>query len=277
MLDLFALGPQQHNLEAMERPFSEDEVWHTIKSLPRKKASCPDGFTVEFYLTAWPVIKRDVMATFSSFYRTNRGQLHKLNGALITLLPKSDEPKGPRDNRPISLIHSFAKLVAKLLTNRLALELGGLVDVNQSAFIKQWSIHDSFKFVELAAKTLHRKKKPSLLLKLDISKAFDTVEWPFLLQVLQGLGFGGRWRDWVAMLVSTSSTRVLLNGKPGQIIYNARGLRQGDPLSLMLFILLMDVLNQLFKQATTVGVLRLSQASFTNACCTPMIWYSSYP
>lgn len=138
--------------------------------MPRDKAPGPDGFTVEFY-TAWAVIKADIMAAFNAIYRTNRGQLHRVNGALITLLPKGPAPARPSDYRPISLIHSFAKLTAKLLANRLAPELASLVDVNQSAFVKKRSIHDNFKFVELAAKSLHRKKRPSPLLKLDITKA----------------------------------------------------------------------------------------------------------
>lgn len=145
--------------------------------------------------------------------------------------------------------------MAKLLANRLAAELERLVDVNQSAFIQKRSIHDNFKFVELAAKTLHRKKKPTLLVKLDISKAFDIVEWPFLLRALQGFGFGTRWRDWISMLVSTASTEVMLNGEPGRPINNARGLRQGDPLSPMLFIILMEVLNRLILHAANQGIL----------------------
>lgn len=164
------------------------------------------------------------MAAFGAFYCTNRTHLQRLNGALITLLPKCVDPKQLCDFRPISVIHSFGKLVAKCLANRLAQELENLMDVNQSAFIKKHSIHDNFKFVEQAAKLLHRKKKPTLLLKLDMSKAFDTVSWPFLLQVLQSLGFGARWRDWIASLISTASTRVLLNGESGELICNARGL-----------------------------------------------------
>lgn len=104
-------------------------------------------------------------------------------------------------------------------------------------------------------KALHRKRKANLLLKLDISKAFDTVCWPFLLQVLQAQGFGDKWRDWVSVLISTATTRVILNGIPGNIIHNAQGLRQGDPLSPMLFILLMEVLHRLLKKAAQQGVL----------------------
>lgn len=90
-----------------------------------------------------------------------------------------------RDYRPITLVHSFAKLVSKLLANRLAPRLQELVGKNQSAFIKRRSILDNYKYVQRAAVLLRKRKIPKLLLKLDISKAFDTVSWPFLLEVLQ--------------------------------------------------------------------------------------------
>lgn len=104
---------------------------------------------------------------------------------------------------------------------------------------------------------LYIKKKPSLLLKLDISKAFDTVDWVFMLRVLEAMGFGRRWRDWIASLTSSASTRILLNGEPGRTIHNARGVRQGDPLSPMLFILMMEVLHPLISKAAHEGILSL--------------------
>lgn len=183
------------------------------------------------------------MRAFDFFYETNQGQLHRLNGALITLIPKKPDARTPADYRPISLIHSFAKLVAKVLSLRLAPALHQLVDVNQSAFIKHRSIHNNFKLVELAAKALHRQKKRSILLKLDISKAFDSVDWSFMLHVLQAMGFGRRWRNWISALVSTASVTILLNGEQGNKINSRQGLRQGDPLSPMLFILVMEVLH----------------------------------
>lgn len=84
---------------------------------------------------------------------------------------------------------------------------------------------------------------------VDLAKAFDSVSWPFLLDVLRHAGFGRRWTNWIANILSSSSTRVLLNGRAGQRICHARGLRQGDPLSPMLFVLSMEVLNALIRRA----------------------------
>jgi mannosylglycoprotein endo-beta-mannosidase len=90
---------------------------------------------------------------------------------------------------------------------------------------------------------------------LDISKAFDSVAWPFLLEILQQLGFGQVWRDIISGLLCSSSTQVLLNGIPGDHIFHRRGLRQGDPLSPMLFILVMDVLGHMISKAEAEGLL----------------------
>jgi hypothetical protein len=94
-------------------------------------------------------------------------------------------------------------------------------------------------------KLLHVKKRPTLLLKVDIAHAFDSVARSFHFVVLQHLGFPRRWIDWVAALLSTANTKILLNGMIGERICHARGLRQGDPLSPMLFLLVMEVLSTL--------------------------------
>jgi len=179
-----------------------------------------------------------------------------LNSAYITLLPKKADAAEVKDFRPISLIHSFAKLVTKLLVNRLAPLLPSLVSASQSAFVRGRRIHDNFMLVQQMVKSLHKMKEAHILLKLDISKAFDSVSWSFLLEVLRKVGFGQRWRDLICLILSTSSTQILVNGEPGDTIYHRRGLRQGDPLSPMLFILVMDVLNSLVNYATSVGLLQ---------------------
>jgi hypothetical protein len=184
-----------------------------------------------------------------------RGMDH-LNNALITLLPKKVGASCPSDFRPIMMIHSFAKLISKMLSLRLAPSLPELVSRNQNAFIRARSIHDNYKYVQRAAMLIREKKIPMLLLKLDISKAFNTLSWPFLLEVLQAHGFSGRWCTWVETLLSTASLRIVLNRHQGPSIRHLRGVRQGDSLSPMLFIIAMDVLHRLFHKVAHDGVLK---------------------
>jgi hypothetical protein len=104
------------------------------------------------------------------------GPLVKLNGAHITLLPKKEIAELPDDFRPISLIHSFAKLVTKVLARRLSPHIDHLVSGLQSAFIKKRCIHDNFLYVRNLARAYHQEKKTlALFFKLDITKAFDSV------------------------------------------------------------------------------------------------------
>jgi hypothetical protein len=90
---------------------------------------------------------------------------------------------------------------------------------------------DNFMLVQQVARYLHQQKQARILVKLDITKAFDSVSWPFLLEVLSRMGFGQIWCDIISGLLSSSSTQVMLNGIPGEKISYWRGLRQGDPLS----------------------------------------------
>jgi hypothetical protein len=154
----------------------------------------------------------------------NSKGLGLLNAAYITLIPKKVGAVLAKDFRPISLVHNFAKLVTKILANRLAPLLDSMVATNQSAFTKGRCIHDNFILVQQTVKVLHRQKVPSLFLKLDISKAFDSVAWSFLLEVLSYLGFGLAWYNLISNLLSTSSTRVMVNGVPGEFIQHQRGL-----------------------------------------------------
>jgi len=255
-INLDTLNLPALDLSGLDAPFSEEEVWAAVRDMPSDRAPGPDGFTGAFYQTAWPIIRSDIMWAVNSFHSSARSSFRCLNNALLVLLPKIPVPKEARDYRPITLVHSFAKLLSKLLANRLSASLPRLVGDNQSAFIRGRSILDNFKYVQRASVMLRRKKIPKALVKLDISKAFDTLSWPFLLEVLQARGFSNRWCSWIATLLSTASSKVLLNGSPGQPIQHCRGVRQGDPLSPMLFIIAMDVLDRLFRKALAENILQ---------------------
>lgn len=136
----------------------------------------------------------------------------------------------------------FAKILSKVMSLRLALHVNSLVSQSRSAFIKKRSIHDNYIYVSNLARLFHRTRTPTLLLKqkLDIAKAFNSVRWDYLIDCLQKRGFPSRWRDWITTLLSTSSSRVLLNGIPDTPIKHDRGLRQEETLSPLLFILAID-------------------------------------
>lgn len=129
------------------------------------------------------------MEALHCFYNLQAGPLEHLNGASIVLIPKSDIVEHAKDSRPISLINSFAKLIAKTLSIRLSQHIGRLISNSQSAFIKRRCIQDNFMYVRNLARAYHRTETPALLFKLDISKAFDTVSWEYILELLEHRGF----------------------------------------------------------------------------------------
>jgi hypothetical protein len=199
--------------------------------MPQSKAPEPDGFTGHFFGICWQTIKADVIHAVNSFYDLRCQHLNLLNKANIILLPKKEGVESISDSRPISPMHAIAKIITKILALRLAPLADKLIYNCQSAFIKRRSIHDNFLYVHNLTRRFHRTKTPTLLLKLDISKAFDSVRWGYLLSLLERRVFPRRWMSWVASLLTTSTSRVMLNGVPLDPVQHGRGPRQGDPLS----------------------------------------------
>uniref|UniRef100_A0A453I7U0 Reverse transcriptase domain-containing protein n=1 Tax=Aegilops tauschii subsp. strangulata TaxID=200361 RepID=A0A453I7U0_AEGTS len=191
------------NLDDLEAPFDAEEICNAIKLLPARKAPGPDGFTAEFLRACWPAVRQDFIAVFQQLYELRGCGFSCLNQALLMLLPKRADARGLGDYRPISLIHLVAKIFAKVLSLRLAPKLNDLVSTSQNTFIPGRSLHDNFVLVRQSARLLHQLGAPCVLLKLDLTRAFDSISWPLLFDILRCYGFGTRFLGWLAILLSS--------------------------------------------------------------------------
>jgi hypothetical protein len=123
------------------------------------------------------------------------------------------------------------KILAKIMTSRLQKEISALIDLNQTGFLQGRSISETFVFVAELVQVCYKRKLPTLVLKLDFAKAFDTVNWEGLFKILHARSFEDVWISWVQTILSSSKSAVLVNSCPRPWITCKRGLRQGDPLS----------------------------------------------
>ena len=170
-----ALNTGSMDLDDLALPFSEDEIKIAIEDMPKDKAPGPDGFTTAFFSSCWDIIHHDLMQVIDTFSELSVNNFHIINSANIVLLPKKDGADSISDYRPISLIHIILKIIAKAMARRLSPKMTDLVSHCQSAFIKSRSIHDNFMYVRNTARRLHRARSPTLLLKIDIAKVFDSM------------------------------------------------------------------------------------------------------
>lgn len=211
----------------------------------------PDGFGPSFYKAAWATVGQDVMEFLQAFHGSQI-QLERLNRSHMVLIPKKPGATEANAFRPISLQNCCIKILTKILTTRLQSQISRLVDIDQTGFIRGRSITENFVYAMELVQCCHKRKKPTMVIKLDFAKAFDTVSWEALEVVLRARGFNLQWRTWMQQILQTSKSAILVNGCPGPWISCKRGLRQGDPISPYLFILLADVLQTLIKRSTVI-------------------------
>jgi hypothetical protein len=135
-IDLSAVGLQPVDLSGLEAQFTKEEVWSALRSMPGNKSPGPNGFSWEFYRQCWPIIKADLLQALHAIWIGRDQGFEGLNNALITLLPKKVDAVDLSNFCPISLVHSFTRLLTKVLARRLAPKMNDLVANNQTAFIR---------------------------------------------------------------------------------------------------------------------------------------------
>ncbi|RVW15364.1 LINE-1 reverse transcriptase-like [Vitis vinifera] len=251
-LDFNRIGDE--DAARLEEVFSEEEVLKALSDLNGDKAPGPDGFLIRFWQFCWDVVKEEIMGFLLDFHECGRF-VRSLNSIFLVLIPKKPGAEDLRDFRPISLVGGLYKLLAKVLANKLKKVVGKVVSSAQNAFVEGRQILDAALIANEAIDSLLKRNESGVLCKLDLEKAYDHINWNFLLFVLQSMGFGEKWIGWISWCISTTTFSVLINGTPEGYFNSSRGLRQGDPLSPYLFVIGMEALSRLIHRAVGGGFL----------------------
>ncbi|KAJ0544992.1 putative RNA-directed DNA polymerase transcription factor SBP family [Helianthus annuus] len=249
--DLPELSVEQKT--TISAPFSCEEVLYAIRECKGGKAPGPDGFTFHFFRRYWDLLKPMVMKLMADFFVSGRIS-SGCNASFVALIPKKTDPQVINDFRPISLIGSIYKIVAKTLANRLKPVMGALISPHQAAFVGGRNILDNPMIIsELVSWKKHKKEK-LMIFKVDFQKAFDSLNWKFLFKTMEYLGFPDVWLNWVKGCLESGRGSVLVNGSPTGEFSFKRGLRQGCPMSPYLFILAMEVVGMFMRRAVDLGL-----------------------
>ncbi|GJX02450.1 putative RNA-directed DNA polymerase, eukaryota, reverse transcriptase zinc-binding domain protein [Tanacetum coccineum] len=187
----------------------------------------------------------------------DRGEIsHGCNSSFISLIPKTNDPIGLKDFRPISLIGCFYKIIAKVLAERIKKVIDGVIGSALNAFIKGRFILDGVLVANEAVDYLRKSRGQGLIFKIDFEKAYDCVNWDYIRDVMMQIGFGLKWCNWVDACLRSASISILVNGSPTGEFRMTRGIRQGDPLSPFLFLIVAEGINVATKEAISNGVLK---------------------
>jgi hypothetical protein len=243
-----------HKASWLEREFEEEEVKKVVLAMEGDKVLGLDGFSIAFFQVCWEVVKEDILKIFKEFHAKGKFEA-TLNSTFISLIPKIPDASEMKDFCPISLVGVIYKIIAKVLANKLKGVLEKVISKRQSAFIKGRQILDPILIANESLDNRRRSEELGILCKMDVEKACDHVNWHFLLYMLKRCGFGAKWCSWISFCISSIRFSILVNGSPEGFLDSSRGLRQGDPLSPLLFVFVMEALSHMLSAGINDGLL----------------------
>ncbi|XP_056688684.1 uncharacterized protein [Spinacia oleracea] len=246
--------------DALDKEFSESEIKEAMLSIHSSKSPGPDGVTAEFFSLYWETVGDLVTKSVLRFFHTGY-LLKEWNQSLLVMIPKNSNPELASHFRPIGLCNTIYKCISKCMVNRLKKVLPSLISNYQHTFIPGRYMEDNVLLSHELLHMVNSRKADMAVIKVDMSKAYDRVDWTFLLKVLHAYGFSAKWIQLISQCVSTVSFRTLINRKASSPFKPRCGLRQGDPISPYLFLFCMDILSRMLSLAEDIKLFKGLQIS----------------
>ena len=225
--------------ERCEGLLTTDECKRAIFAMKKNKAPGCDGISIEFYQTFWPQIKEILVNALNECYITGTMSNTQRKG-LITLLFKKGDTQSLKNWRPITLLNCDYKIIAAVLAARLQKVIRYIVHESQTGYIKGRLASTNVRLVKDIIKYFKNRKESGAIMLVDFTKAFDVLDTTFLDFCLEKFNFGSSFRKWVRVLYTNIVSSVLVNGWTSEPFCVERGIRQGCPLSALLFVLAVE-------------------------------------
>ena len=246
----------------IEGEITEDEIAHVLKNMKNNKSPGSDGFTVEFFKFFFKDLKTFIKRGINEGYLMGKFSITQRQG-IITCIPKGDKPRHFLKNwRPITLLNVIYKIASGCIANRLKSVLPKLISSDQTGFISGRYIGENTRLIYDIMDHVDKEYIPGLLLIVDFEKAFDSISWEFIADVLDFFNFGPSIKKWISVLYNDILSAIIQSGFLSDFFSIGRGCRQGDPSSSYIFLLCAEVLSLMLKQNAAINGIKIGDVEY---------------